>query len=613
MCGIFGAVSLTDYFKRSDYNRFVSLTDLVHYRGPNAAGYFSADMCTGTTGGTDKFNIFFGHRRLSIIDLTAASNQPLADDTGLWILFNGEIFNYVELRRELERLGHHFRTDSDTETILKVYAEWGPEGFQRLNGMWAFALLDFARHRVVLSRDRFSIKPLYYFQKDRRFYFASEIKQLLPLLDMRRVNEEVLSIHLRQGLLDFDDQTFFLDIRSVKPKHNLILDWDSGSTRQEQYWDYEDCPEARLPEKQAIESFRELFRDSVRIRLRSDVKVGALLSGGLDSSAICLVGDQFQPGSFETYSIVSEEKAYSEESFVDALCLETKLCNHKLLFRPDEALDSLEKIIYHNDEPFGGFTAVAQYQILEKIRKETDIVVVLSGQGGDETLMGYLKFFFFYVKDLARRGHPLRASGEMLASLWNGTVVRQFRYSKARRYMASFSNRAHPYLRAAGELRPIWLAGDLARRQRDDIDSFSVPALTHYEDRNSMAHSLEIRLPFLDHRLVNFALSLPVELKLRRGWTKYVLRQAFPDLPAAIRWRRDKQGFLIPEHQWLVHRFGPQIRGVFAKSILEQMGLIDARAFLRHYESFARGDWRIPSLDISRMFITELWARTHFA
>src|SRR5215469_3440695 len=255
MCGIFGAIATERKFEASAFERFIQLTNLVHYRGPDDSGYIAINMESGPVRSPEAFDIFLGHRRLSILDLSPAGHQPMHDGNGRWIVFNGEIFNYVELRRELQTMGHRFKTACDTEVILHIYDKYGEDGFEKLNGMWAFALVDIPRRRVVLSRDRFSIKPLYLTSVDDRICFSSE--------------------------------TFFRGINQVPPKTNLVIDFGSREVRSKLYWDYTSAPNCRP--RETPDYFRELLIDSVRIRLRSDVRVGLLLSGGLDSSTLAII------------------------------------------------------------------------------------------------------------------------------------------------------------------------------------------------------------------------------------------------------------------------------------------------------------------------------------
>jgi len=351
MCGIFGAVHLTGAFGPRDHATFVGLTDMVTYRGPNAAGHLAVLVEQTAEQNRERFNVFLGHRRLSILDTSDAANQPFTDDGRTWIAFNGEIFNFIELRTELERKGHAFTTRSDTEVLLKIYKIYGAEAFHLLNGMWAFAVLDTQKRTVVLSRDRFSIKPLYVLQSGGALYFASEIKQLRPLASTTRLNERVMSTFLNQGLSDYSDETFFEGIRQLKPKHNLVIDLHSGTIREQQYWEHMPDEEVhRLKPEDAIARFRELFTDSVKIRLRSDVEIGVAISGGLDSSAIAAVSDRLQPG-FQTYSAVSKDSRFSEEPYIDLLCREKKLRNRKVVLESAGAVDLVPEVTDHHDEP----------------------------------------------------------------------------------------------------------------------------------------------------------------------------------------------------------------------------------------------------------------------
>jgi asparagine synthase (glutamine-hydrolysing) len=619
MCGIFGAFHRQGYFTGEDYDRFAKLTDLVHYRGPDATGYACFDLKSGgREPDHQRFDLFLGHVRLSIIDLSPEGNQPLTDGRGLWIVFNGEIFNYIELKKELNKTaGYPFRSGTDTEVILHIYREYGEDGFDRLNGMWAFVIADLNEKKLILSRDRFSIKPLYYAEDNDKFYFASEIKQIIPLIQSPCLNREVMFKFLEQGLLDYDNQTFYQQIYKLPPKSNLVFHGPSYIKKFSKYWDYQlEMVHQKTAISDVIENFRELFIDSVRIRLRSDVTIGGLLSGGLDSSCISLVANEFQQGRFQTYSVISEDERYSERKHIYNVSQAHHIKNHMILLKLTDInifANYIEEVIYHNDEPFLGFSTVAHYLMLEELKKHSDIVVVLNGQGGDEILMGYIKYFFFYLFKLLMTKKFSQALSLVLSSLFNRTAIWQFNFADGQRYMP-FLHHWNPktFLKLSYPLEPIWFAPELRQRQIMDIDKYSVPALTHYEDRNSMAHTLEIRLPFLDHRLINFTLNLPIELNYQGGWSKYLLRQAMHELPATIRWRRDKQGFVIPEEIWLKYELAPFINSIFKRTVLEEMDIIDSKLFFDYYDKFRKGERFICYSDITRVLAAELWARKFF-
>jgi asparagine synthase (glutamine-hydrolysing) len=312
-------------------------------------------------------------------------------------------------------------------------------------------------------------------------------------------------------------------------------------------------------------------------------------------------GEQLQ-----TYSIVSEHEGYDERRFIDVMC-EAGVPNRKVTFRVGDVLDCLEKVLYYSDEPVGEFSVIAQYQLFAAIRSDSDVTVLLSGQGGDETLLGYLKFFFFHVQHLFKAGKYIDATSLLARSALSRTAVRQFRLSEARRYMRHNRKGIWQTMLRNTMPVPVWQCDDIRSRQIADICHYSVPALTHYEDRNSGAHSLEVRHPFLDHRLVNFVVNLPTELKIHQGWTKYILRAALPEMPAALRWRRDKQGFLVPEQLWLKGELVPIIRQRFRASTLAGLDILDDKNFLLYYDRFLSGN-SITSSDIARVLIAEIWA-----
>jgi asparagine synthase (glutamine-hydrolysing) len=610
VCGIFGAINASGFFDGRDFDRFVTLTNLVAYRGPDDCGHVPLALKQPASGRERLFDVFLGNRRLSIIDLSSSGHQPMSDGDGLWITYNGEIFNYLELRRELEARGHTFRTGTDTEVILHVYREYGESGFDRLNGMWAFAIVDGQARKVVLSRDRFSIKPLYIFKAKGELYFGSEIKQLLPLLPTRELNASVMTAYLAQGLLDHDVETFFRGISRVPPGTNVIISLDSGAIEEKKYWCFQPPGATSTSPKDLVEEFRALFFDSVRIRLRSDVKVGVLLSGGLDSSAVTTAVRQVGEEQLQTYSIVSEHEGYDERRFIDVMC-KAGVPNRKVTFHVGDVLDCVEQVLYYSDEPFAGFSVIAQYQLFAAIKNDSDVTVLLSGQGGDETLLGYLKFFFFQVQLLLNAGRYLDAMALLVGSALHRTAVTQFRMSEARRYMQHDRRGIWQTILRISERAPVWQCGDIRSRQIADISNYSVPALTHYEDRNSGAHSLEVRHPFLDHRLVNFVVNLPTELKIHQGWTKYILRAALPEMPAALRWRRDKQGFLVPEQLWLKRELAPVIRRRFQSSALAGLDILNDKDFLLYYDRFLTGN-SITSSDIARVLIADIWAEKIF-
>jgi asparagine synthase (glutamine-hydrolysing) len=600
MCGIFGVISQKVSFSDAETAKFERSLELISYRGPDDQSYKLLN----------DNKVFLGHRRLSIIDLSSHANQPM-DCDGVWIVFNGEIFNFVELRQDLISKGHKFKTDSDTEVILKTYLEYGASGFNNFNGMWAFLLYDSKRNLFIASRDRFSIKPLYYLEQGAKIYFASEIKQLLPFLKSKEVNVNLIKTLLLQRIQDHNEETFFKGIFKVPPKHNFTINLNDGTKSFHKYWDYKIID--IYSEADAFDNFLTLFEQSIKIRLRSDVPIGCLLSGGLDSSAIALTSARINPSPIQTFSVVSDDPLTSEEKFIDIVVKEGKLLNSKLMFKPDMALQNLDRCLFHQDEPFSGASVIAQFMIYELIKKETGIKVVLSGQGGDEALMGYIKYFFFNIKNSLQSGKIINAGWEILNSLLKRTAITQFEWALAKRYSPVLQRNQKTIVNTSDfDSQAIWSFSSLNDRQRQDIDKFSVPALTHFEDRNSMAHSIESRVPFLDHELVNLLVSLPTNLKYKHGWSKFILRKSIADLPNEIKWRRDKKGFSLPERAWL-NTVKDEVVGIDNYSIMSDLKIINESELDRRITKFYQGDKLIDPKEIFTVFVINKWLNNHFA
>lgn len=604
MCGIFCSINLKDAFNLNDYSIFEKCINLVSHRGPDAEGIKILNFTDGDADNAN-FNIFLGHRRLSIIDLSEEANQPLCINN-IWLIYNGEIFNYLELKQELIKSGESFLTNSDSEVIIKIYKHFGTEGFNKLNGMWAFILVDLNNQKIIVSRDRFSIKPLFYYKDNSKIYFASEIKQLKLLLNKTEIEEEILYDFLNQGLLDHTNNTFFKGIKRFPPRQNLIIDKDFNFHYQE-YWKFEKYV---IHEKAIDETFINLFQDSIKIRLRSDVPVASLLSGGIDSSAITLLANDLLNRNINSFSVISEDKKYSEEKFVDILINNCGIKNEKFSFEVSHVLKKLEEVLQSQDEPFVSFNAIAQNEIFALIKKHSDIKVVLSGQGSDEILLGYMRHYYFYLNQLLKEREIFPLSFEMLGSLFNRTILWQFDFSKVKRYSKGFSTRKKNLFKSPFEEKKIWNENNFFDNHIQDIEYSSIPILTRYEDRNSMAHSIETRLPFLDHRLVEFLINCPVNYKIKNGWTKYLLRKNVKQLPDEIKWRRDKKGFTVPEDKWLKNDLKEEIISLFSESKLSSLGIINDTSFLAYYKSYCNGNPAIHFSEMSRFYVAEKWLRS---
>lgn len=617
MCGIAGVISTDQAVCCDQIAR--RMIDVQRHRGPDGEGFWR-----GRVGNSA---IALGHLRLAIIDLTDAASQPMFLPNGTHgLIFNGEIYNYKEIRSELQSLGVSFHTQSDTEVALQALATWGPGAFQRFNGMWAIAWLDLIHQKLILCRDRFGIKPLYLHRQNGTLWFASEIKAILEGSGRRfQINPRAIGRFLHQSLLDTQPETFFSGIEPLPAGTLLTVPLDETTGAQPQltrYW----TPALANGFKtldDGIDAVRSTFFDAVKLRLRSDVPVGILLSGGMDSSAIAagMRKTLGRDADLHAISAISGRPEYDETPFIETVSEHLACPVHyvRLTYNPAEWFDLLSSVIYSNDEPVGSFSPVAHYLLMREAKK-LGITVILSGQGGDENLCGYFKFLLFYLQQLARDGHWLSAAKVCSAFLRNGTVFSQFRLSEAKRYLPQAARKTEidirgPRLREQQCAVPTGLGpGTLNDRQRLDLDSLSVPSLVHYEDRTSMSCSREIRLPFLDYRFVQLLLSLGPEWKLRHGWTKWVFRKAVePDLPSSIVWRKDKQGFTIPQAEWLKHELRDKIEGFLSNGLLAaELGLLDRDALKRRYQTYCnqppnRGS--ISFKDIFNPVALEIWLR----
>jgi asparagine synthase (glutamine-hydrolysing) len=618
MCGISGIVAPPDARLDEAIERMVGC---LRHRGPDGDGIWC--------GPSGSRQVALGQTRLAILDLSEAGRQPMwSSDGNHALIYNGEVYNYLELRSELAAGGSQFHSGCDTEVVLQALIAWGPAALDRFNGMWALALLDRRRGSLFLARDRMGVKPLYLHQDDAgTMYFGSEIKAILAGTCRRfAVNPTVVTRYLEQQQLDAQSESFFTGIRQLPAGTHLTIDLrhDHGTPLAEP------TPFWRLPledrftgtEQARIEAVRELFHDSVRLRLRSDVPVGVLLSGGVDSSSIAVAMQRAlgRDADLHALAAVSDDPAYSEDQHIDLMTEHLRCPVHKVRLPSEPGLlaNHLDRAIYHGDEPLGGLSPVAHYLLMEQA-KELGITVLLTGQGADELLCGYLKYLGFQLQWLARRGRWVEAGRLLGAFAARGTVLRQFRMADARRYLPRAFRPSQVDIRGS-RLRPgaapmgLGLGGlDLVQRQAEDLARFSLPALLHNEDRMSMAYSREMRVPFLDYRMVSLLLPMAADWKLRGGWTKWIFRRAMAqDLPPAIAWRKDKKGFSTPEDRWVAGSLRPWIMARLAEPMLTaEWGLIDRAALRARYMAYLgqgpRGNMRAQ--DILCPIMLELWAR----
>jgi len=566
--------------------------DVVAHRGPDGHGWRVFKSSCGP--------VALGHRRLAIIDTSEAAGQPMAYAGGrLWLVYNGEIYNHVELRTELESLGHTFLTRSDSEVILAAYDQWGESCLDRFMGMFAFVIYEPGAERFFAARDRFGIKPLYYVSHRNGLAFASEIKQLLGLPDVTaRMNVARMYDYLSAGMTDHTEETMFNDVMQLRNRECVTLDLSrftpSHPLPVRRWYSLPPSGSLRMSEDQAAERFRELLAESVRLHLRSDVTVGSCLSGGLDSSSIvCLIDRQLRAegngNRLNTISACYEEKSVDERPFIEAVSAATNTQSHYVFPRAEDSLALAEQITWHQDEPYGSTSIFAQWCVFARAHQEK-IKVMLDGQGADEQLAGYHAGFSYYYASLLRRaryfallrtmierrrfhGIPLLTQAEtivprllprrlklLVASKRQALVNHDWLGSKVFREGAFALSPFDAAVSREG-LGPIKDIGDWCVALTEVTN---LKMLLHYEDRNSMAHSVEARVPFLDHRLVEFCIGLGKEHKIVGGDTKRVLRRGMADiLPEKVCQRRDKLGFGTPEETW----FRGPLRGVIEPGV----------------------------------------------
>ena len=633
-----------------------SMTTAVRHRGPDGEGFtiFSArGFATTAFGGVDTpvstyhARIAYapvreakpvsdavaalGHRRLSIIDLSPAGHQPMCTaDRHYWIVYNGEIYNYVELRTELELLGHSFSSDSDTEIILSAYRQWGEQCLDRFNGMFAFVLVDRMQRRVFAARDRFGVKPLYYWVSPVGLVaFASEIKQFTGLPGWRpRVNGQRAYDFLNWGLFDHTSETLFSSVRQLRGGEYV-----SSSTDEllkdvvVKRW-YNLAPaDSPASDEEAAAGLRSLLEDSVRLRLRADVPVGSCLSGGLDSSSIvCLANRLLRQVSADalqkTFSARSTDLRVDEGAFIDAVVGSTGVANFQVYPPLSGLFEALPLITWHQDEPFGSTSIYAQWHVF-RLAAEHNVKVMLDGQGADEQLAGYHVFYTARFGSLLRTLRLGRLASEIaevrsvhamgakqvlaytvstllpegikqsMRSLTGRSAVKPLDWLDMRRLGAAPSN---PFLALGAEESSV---RELSLSQ---LQYTSLPMLLHWEDRDSMAHSVESRVPFLDYRLVEFVLGLPDDLKIAGATTKRALREAMRGvLPEKIRIRTDKIGFATAEEAWVRRESPEAFRSMLRDATEASSGVLSLKALdfldevIEGRRAFSFVPWRMIS------------------
>jgi asparagine synthase (glutamine-hydrolysing) len=571
VCGIAGILSPPSAVVSPDLLRCVSAS-LIH-RGPDDSGYLGwtpgIDLKIGELETVTGARVGFVHRRLSILDLTERGRQPMQSPCGRYaLIYNGEVYNYRELRCELQQSGHRFQTETDTEVVLAAWAAWGPSALTRFVGMFAFALLDTETEQVFLARDAFGMKPLFYAATPDGFAFASEIKAMLAMPGVGRAADAQTTYEfLRFGVTDRSERTFFADIHQVRPAHFVTISLAGGDAVPVRYWKPTFEPSS-LSFEDAASILRDRFLESLSLHLRADVPVGAALSGGIDSSAVVAGMRLLQGANLElhTFTYAAGDGAPDEERWASLIAREASAIRLVCRLDADDLTADLRTLILAQDEPFVTSSVFAQYRVFRSA-KEAGIKVTLDGQGADEYLAGYPSFMSGRLASFIRRGQLrdawafagdagalARAVGLMLPPALRGTV----RQLAGHPDFPSWLNGS--WFESRGVSVPafgaVTTSDAMIEQLEEALTDISLPMLLRYADRDAMAHSIESRMPFLTTSLVGFCLSLPEEYLLAKdGTTKAVFRAAMRGIvPDAILDRRDKVGFVTPERQWLKDR-----------------------------------------------------------
>lgn len=588
MCGILGLICRSGGL---DVGRLKNARDTMTHRGPDSAGIWRRHPELG-------WQVALGHRRLSILDLSAQSAQPLVLDSDghvqpsrndqlgghMVLVFNGEIYNYIELRDELVALGQTIQSSGDVEVLLRAYAQWGPGCVARLNGMFAFAIWDERRRELFCARDRFGEKPFYYaFEPERGvFAFASEVKALIAagIVDAE-LDQRAVYRYFRFAECAGSDQATWKGVRRLPPARTITIRFDATclTAAVGQYWELESYPDRQISLASAADQFGELFRDSVRLRLRSDVPVGTSLSGGLDSSSVfCQVRSLGAAAGQRAFSARMEDPAMDEGKHILAVLASTNAVGYEVHPTASAFIQHLDSLCFHQEEPFSSTSVFASFMV-QRLASESGVTVLLDGQGADEYLAGYAHYGAVVLVELARHARLLRWWIERKAYRRRSAVdpvppraLLAFllnRQSSDHGRLSVHDPRPVPFLRedvrhAFRDEQPMTIPSRqdaLKTRLYADLMGGHLQELLRYADRNSMAFSRETRLPFLDHRLVEFAMSLPRDELWQGGESKRVLRRAMKGIvPDAILDRRDKIGFAAPSEAWWRGQSGTTLR-----------------------------------------------------
>lgn len=578
MCGIAGILTKKQSIKEEGHILHLhinKMTDTLSHRGPDGAGTWVSDSAS----------VALGHTRLSVIDLSDAAAQPMhyavfsasgIEHHRYTITYNGEVYNYLELRAELQSYGYRFKSRSDTEVILAAFDCWEEDCLQKLEGMFAFAIWDARKQQLFCARDRFGEKPFYFYYDDEHFIFGSEMKALWATGVERVPDNKMLLNYLSLGFVqnaNDKEQTFFENIFALPPAHYLLFDLALFDYQVHPYWTLDKETTIETTPDLAVEKFNRLFSTSISRCMRSDVPVGTSLSGGLDSSSIiaAIFQNQLNTAKLKTFSAVFPGFEKNESKYIQSVVSKFDLINYKISPSGEELIKDFEKIFYHQEEPFQSSSIYAQYKVYELAKKQR-VKVILDGQGADETLAGYHKYIHWYLQQLVNRKKFSLAAKEKETFKKNEMAFEWSWYNYLAAYLPAHAaihleSKAYNLVTKQPDINKQFVDGMRGREwegiqkpvvtKLNDMLYFNtimlgLEELLRFADRNSMAHGVEVRLPFLSHHLVEYAFSLPASFKMQKGWTKWILRKAMAKrLPTEIVWRKDKIGYEPPQKKWM--------------------------------------------------------------
>ncbi|MEO6694555.1 MAG: asparagine synthase (glutamine-hydrolyzing) [Ignavibacteria bacterium] len=627
MCGIFGVLNFNE--TNINFQQLQSSVNIIKHRGPDDEGYAVFNTYKkfyeerfGDTSAIQKgshilspsqnvFNLALGFRRLSILDLSVNGHQPFFnEEKNISMIFNGEVYNYIEIREELKTKGFKFRTATDTEVIMNSYVEWGEDCLNRFNGMWGIAIYDMRKNVLFCSRDRFGVKPFYYYKDENCFVFASELKSIVEYFKSdpafrKEINKENVYDYLVYNFVDHTEDTFINNIKHLQPSHYIKFQGKDFWIKK--YFSIEINKELGVYDNKKFEqirnNFNELIFDSVKLRLRSDVPVGTCLSGGLDSSTVVSIINKFltsdnnvnseQIGKKQkTFSAVYDDASIDERTFIEEIVKHTNCESHYVF--PDKAdfTEDVDSFIFQLDEPFGGTSPYAQWNVM-RLARQNNVTVLLDGQGADESLGGYEVYFAFLYSHLLKNGKYFQLTSELMKNFKKGMEIsvrglKYYKNSKNKNLKSSTSDFYNAdFLKGFHNKNVLNFRtkANLNEKLYEDLSKYILPSLLRFEDRNAMKFSIESRTPFLDYRIIKLLFETEAVYKMHNGWSKWILRNSMNKfIPDKIVWRRDKKGFPTPERKWMM-----RLKDDFVKIVNEsksELGeFVNTGEIIKNYDS----------------------------